>query len=232
MLRRALLAEHPHDGVGDVALAAAVGPDDRRATPGSKTSSVCRENDLKPLMRSERRYTRLHPAVARRTLAAGGFVADAAPRRRRRRRRGALAGRRAGRGSSPAARRRPAVASRGPAGRAAAGGRAGARGARLGLSALLQLAQRLGGGLLLGALLAGPERRDPSGSPSTTASITNSRVVRRPARLDQPVGDRAARLGELLLQLGLEVDVAALGVRDVLGEGLDHGRAARRRSRR
>ena len=27
------------------------------ATPGSKTSSVCRENDLKPFMRSERRYT-------------------------------------------------------------------------------------------------------------------------------------------------------------------------------
>ncbi len=42
--------------------------------------------------------------------------------------------------------------------------------------------------------------------------------------LDQPIGDRAARLGELLLELGLEVDVAAFGERDVLGERFDDGR--------
>ena len=85
-----------------------------------------------------------------------------------------------------------------------------------------QLTQRLGGGILLGALLAGPH-------PAPYRKTVDHRLehelarVRRADRLDQPVGDRAARLGELFLQLGLEVDVAAFGKRDVFGERFDDG---------
>ena len=87
----------------------------------------------------------------------------------------------------------------------------------------LQLVQRLGGGLLLGALLARPEPA-PQGVAVDDRLDLELPVVRGPAEAEHLVGDRLPAAREKLLQLRLVVDVAALREDDVLLEHLDDRR--------
>ncbi len=80
--------------------------------------------------------------------------------------------------------------------------------------------QRLGRGLLLGALLARAEAV-PEHLAVDDGLDLELAVVRRPAEAQDSVDDRLGRARQMLLQLGLVVDVAALSVHDVLFEDLD-----------
>ena len=184
----ALLAERPDDGVGEVALAAAVGADDdadagleeQLGLLGERLEALEAER-LEVHLSRPRWPRRGSPARAGLRRAAGlgvrGFV-----------RAGLRVRLRPARAAAPEAR--------------PAGGPPGPR---------LQLVQRLGRGLLLGALLAGAEPA-PQRLAVDDGLDLELAVVRRPAEAEHLVGHRLAAAREVLLQLGLVVDVAALGV--------------------
>ena len=163
-------------------------------TPGSKTSSVCLGNDLKPLRRSALRYTLSRPRRARRRSLERRRPAAASL--------GRLAGR--GRAASPRSRARRAV-----------------RRARACSSCSASAAASCSARFLL------VPKPCPSTSPSTHGLDLELAVVRRAAVAQDPVDDRLGRARQVLLQLGLVVDVAALGEADVLVEDLDDRRTHR-----
>ena len=151
------------------------------ATPGSKTSSVCLGNDLKPRTRRRLRCTLSRPPPRRRR----GRRAPRPPARQvrrpprhRRRRRRCRASAPSPDGSSPSAGLR----------RVRRRARRDLRRARA-----CELAQRLLGGLLLGALLAAPDAVAERSRRRPTASISNCAVVRRPDDVDDAVAHGAAR---------------------------------------
>ncbi len=235
--RRALLAEHPHDGVGDVALAAAVGPDHHGDAGFEDQLGLPRERLEALHAQRAQIHPRLHPAVCWEDAPGRGPA-----QRRRRAPQAAVAGAQSGRGRSSASStaveralvgdggRRLARRARRPARRARPRSdpapllrrpRSRMR-RRFGLSALLSSRSASAAASCSARFLLAPTPR-PDRQPVDHRFEHELARMRRADRLDQPVGDRAARLGELFLKLGLEVDVAALGVRDVLGEGFDHG---------
>ena len=92
--------------------------------------------------------------------------------------------------------------------------------------------ERLAGGDLLGRLLRGARARCPTTSPSIVAAQVKLRSCGGPSTVDDRVGDGEAAPRELLLELGLVVDVALERVVDALARRRRTiGRADRARSR-
>ena len=214
-VRGALLAEGPHHGVGDVALAAPVGADDD-ADAGFEDELGLQGERLEALEaeRLQEHVTRPRRPAARAPRGPASPCAGAAARP-------------SGSGGSPTPSASPAPcdADSPPASTSSLRERRPRRRARrcvrrardcssCSASAAASCSARF-------LLLPKPW---PSASPSTTGLDLELAVVRRAAEAQHLVVHRAGAARQVLLQLGLVVDVAALGELDVLVEHLDDGR--------